>query len=95
MKTIKVLGSGCAACQNAFKLIQKVSQKLGAEVQILKVENMAQIMQYPILATPGFVVDDQVVLYGRVPTTDEVEAWILGSHGCSDQGASGGCCPCL
>jgi len=75
MKNIKVLGTGCANCKNTLKLIEEVARAKGVEVALEKVEDIQQIMSYKVIATPGIVVDGQVVHAGGVPARSEVEGW--------------------
>ena len=75
MKAIKVLGTGCANCRNTVKLIEEVAKDKGAEINLEKVENIQQIMTYKIMATPGVVIDGQVVHAGGVPARSKVETW--------------------
>lgn len=76
MKTIKVLGSGCANCETTAKLIQAVAQEKGVEVAIEKVQDMAAILGYGVMSTPGVVVDGEVVHSGGVPERKKVESWL-------------------
>ncbi len=76
MKSIKVLGSGCANCRATYARIEKVAQEKGVEINLEKVEDMAQIMSYGIMSTPGVVVDGKVVHAGGVPDKKKIEAWL-------------------
>lgn len=76
MKDIKVLGSGCANCKNTIALIEAVAQEAGVSVQIDKVQDMAAIIGYGVMATPGVVVDGKVVHAGGVPSRDKIRAWL-------------------
>ncbi|OQY47835.1 MAG: thioredoxin family protein [Candidatus Parabeggiatoa sp. nov. 2] len=76
MKYIKVLGSGCANCKATFARIEKVAQEKGVEITLEKVEDMAQIMSYGIMSTPGVVIDGEVVHAGGVPEQKKIEAWL-------------------
>lgn len=76
MKDIKVLGSGCANCKNTIALIEAVAQETGVGVQIDKVQDMAAIIGYGVMATPGVVVDGKVVHAGGVPSRDKIRAWL-------------------
>ena len=76
MKEIKVLGSGCANCQTTAKLIEEVAKELGVEVNIEKVEDIAQIMSYGVMSTPGVVIDGKVVHAGGVPGRDQIADWL-------------------
>ena len=75
MKNVKVLGPGCANCKRAYNLIDEVAKAKGAEVQLEKVEDMADIAGYGIMSTPGIVIDGQVVHMGGVPSRSVVEKW--------------------
>ena len=76
MKTIKVLGGGCAKCQATQTLIETVAQEKGQQVEIIKVDDYQQILGYGVMSTPGVVIDETVVHRGSVPKRDEVEAWL-------------------
>jgi small redox-active disulfide protein 2 len=75
MKEIKVLGIGCANCKNTVRLIEEVARGKGAEIRLEKVEDIQKIMAYNVLATPGVVLDGQVVHAGGVPPRSKVESW--------------------
>ncbi len=71
---IKVLGPGCANCVNLEKATRQAVAELGIDAEIEKVTDYAAIAGYGIMRTPGLVVDEQVVLSGRVPTAASVRA---------------------
>ncbi len=75
MISIKILGSGCANCKRLEALARKVAADLGLEAEFEKVTTMDEIMKWPILSTPGLVVNGQVVSSGRIPGEAEVIAW--------------------
>ena len=77
MLTIKVLGSGCANCKKVESITKQAVAKLGVDAAIEKVTDYAQIMQYNVLATPGLVVNEQLVAAGRIPSEAEVTTWIV------------------
>ncbi|WP_022982627.1 thioredoxin family protein [Ideonella sp. B508-1] len=76
MKDIKVLGSGCANCRNTIALIEQVARDKGVPVTIEKVQDMQAIIGYGVMATPGVVLDGQVVHAGGLPSRDKIEAWL-------------------
>lgn len=76
MLTIKVLGPGCANCKRVEQIVRKSTAHLNGNVQILKLTDWEEIMQYPILATPGLVINEKLVSAGRIPSFDEVSRWI-------------------
>ncbi len=73
---IKVLGPGCARCQQLEKTAQEVVRELSIDATIEEVKDIKKIMEYPILTTPGLVIDDKLVCSGRVPTKAEVTTFI-------------------
>lgn len=76
MLNIKILGSGCANCKRLEATARKVVEGLGIEAEIEKVTDYAEIMKYPILSTPGLVINDKLVSAGRIPSPAQIEAWI-------------------
>ncbi len=69
---IKILGTGCAKCNQLEKVTKEVLKEMGIEVSIDHVKDIQKIMGYPILTTPGLVIDEEVVLAGKVPSKAEV-----------------------
>ncbi len=76
MKNIKVLGSGCANCKATLKLIDEAAKSAGADIELEKVEDIADIMSYGVMSTPGVVIDGKVVHAGGVPDRKTVEGWL-------------------
>ena len=76
MKNIKVLGTGCANCKTVAKLIMAVAEEKGIAIELEKVEEIREIMSFGILATPGVVVDGQVVHSGGIPSREKIEQWL-------------------
>jgi len=69
---IKVLGTGCAKCMALEKTVNEVIKEMDLDVTVEEVKDMSRILEYPILTTPGLVINEEVVLFGRVPKKEEV-----------------------
>lgn len=79
MLHIKVLGPGCSNCTTAHKRIEAMAEELGIEITLEKVSDLATIMGYGALSTPGVVLDESLVHSGGVPSADQIKKWLLGS----------------
>lgn len=76
MKTIEVLGPGCANCKRLEAVAREAVQMAGVEAEIVKVTDYAQIAAYGVLSTPGLVIDGKVVSTGRIPSAGNVAVWL-------------------
>jgi len=73
---IKILGPGCARCHQLQSTTMEVIRDLHIDATIEQVKDIKKIMEYPILTTPGLVIDENLVCSGRVPTKAEVTTFI-------------------
>jgi len=76
MKNIKILGSGCRNCEVTAKVIAQAAKEAGAEITLEKITDIAQILSYGVMSTPGVVLDGKVVHSGGIPGPDQVRAWV-------------------
>jgi small redox-active disulfide protein 2 len=73
MPTIKILGPGCANCQRLTALAKQAVDELGLDAEIVKVTDYAAIASYGVMSTPALVVDDQVLMAGRIPALSSLK----------------------
>jgi small redox-active disulfide protein 2 len=78
MKKFKVLGGGCRNCEITANVIAQAAKEAGVEIELEKVTDMARILGYGVMSTPGVVLDETVVHAGSVPAPDQVRAWVRG-----------------
>jgi small redox-active disulfide protein 2 len=70
---IKILGSGCAKCQSLERVTHEAVDQLGLEAEFEKVTDPGEIASWGVMATPALVIDDEVVVSGRVPSADDIK----------------------
>lgn len=70
--SVKVLGSGCAKCNQLEAATKAALTQLGMDATIDHVTDFSQIAAYGVMTTPALVVDGKVVSYGKALKTDEV-----------------------
>ncbi len=73
---IKILGTGCAKCQRLEQLTREVVAELDVDATFDHVRDMQAIMAYPVMTTPALVIDEEVMVFGRMPSKDEIAGWI-------------------
>ena len=76
MTIVKILGTGCKNCTHTAKLLEEVATELGATITVEKITDLAQIMGYGALSTPGVVISEKLVHAGGVPSREQVIEWI-------------------
>ncbi len=82
MVNIKVLGPGCRNCQLLAESVAQAVEMLAEQrqdefdVTIQKVTAAEEIMKYPILYTPGLVINEKLVSAGRLPPVEEIMDWL-------------------
>jgi small redox-active disulfide protein 2 len=72
VSVIEVLGPGCARCHETHRVVRHVVEeaKLGCLVQ--KSESVDRMVELGVLKTPAVAFDGQVVVSGRIPSSEEV-----------------------
>lgn len=73
---IKILGTGCAKCHALEQAVRTVVEREGLDATVGKVEDIMDIMAYGVMITPAVVVDNRVLVKGRVPSDAELVAML-------------------
>jgi small redox-active disulfide protein 2 len=76
MHVIEVLGHGCQKCQYTERIVREVVDAAGLTADVRHVTDDIEIASRGILSTPGLVIDGTLVLAGRIPTREQVAAWL-------------------
>lgn len=69
---LKVLGTGCAKCKSLEKAVREVVDQNKLDAEVIKIDDIVEIMKYNIMTTPALVMDGKVVVKGRVPSNNEL-----------------------
>jgi len=73
---IKILGSGCSKCSKTHKNVVKAIEELSVDAEVMKVEDIVDIMNYGVMTTPTLVINEKVKGTGKVFSVDEVKKYI-------------------
>jgi len=73
---IKILGPGCVNCRTLDKLTREVVEKHSINATVTKIDDIMEIMKYGVMSTPALVVDEKVVVKGRVPSSEEIRQFL-------------------
>jgi small redox-active disulfide protein 2 len=105
MKTIKILGTGCPNCKRTEAVVKKVVEDLDIQAEVIKIEDIQDIMAYDIMSTPAVVIDENIVVKGRVPSFEEMKKLLQDEESCcsdtdqsccepkeEEENSSGSCC---
>ena len=73
---IEVLGTGCAKCDTAEKIVKAAVAKCGLDAQVVKVSDRMEIAKSGVLMTPAVILNGQVKVVGKIPDVEDVIIWI-------------------
>ena len=85
MLIVKVLGTGCPKCKKLEELARSALAEMAFEADVQKVTDIATIMDYNVLATPGLVINETVVSSGRLPSVAEISTWLADAMVAADE----------
>jgi small redox-active disulfide protein 2 len=73
MVKIEVFGTGCAKCKSLLKNVEKAVQESGVKAEIVKIDNIQEIMNRGVMMTPALYVDGESKVVGRTATVEEIK----------------------
>ena len=77
---IKVLGPGCAKCQQTEKVVKEAIAEAGITAEVEKVTDMMKIAGFGVFGTPAVVVNGEVKSVGKIPKKDEIKKWLAAAN---------------
>jgi small redox-active disulfide protein 2 len=76
MKKIQILGTGCPKCKKLAEHAESAAKELGIEYELKKVTDINDIMAFGVMMTPALVIDGQVKVAGKVPSSEEIKSML-------------------
>jgi small redox-active disulfide protein 2 len=76
MMEIKILGPGCAKCEQTATIVKEAVAESGVEANVEKVTDIMEIAQYGVFGTPAVIVDGEVKIVGKIPKKEDILSWI-------------------
>ena len=70
---IEILGTGCSKCRQTEKIVQRAVEETGVTVDVMKIEDLQDIVDRGVMMTPAVIVDGDVKIMGHVPSVEEVK----------------------
>lgn len=74
---LEILGTGCTKCKMLHEAVLRAVADSGVTAEVRKVEDIALIMQAGVMSTPALVKDGKVLSAGKIPTPQEISAWLV------------------
>lgn len=78
---IEVLGPGCHKCHTLEESVKKALAELHKDAQIIKVTDIAAMIEKGIMQTPGLIINGKIVLQGKIPTMEQIKQLIQKEEG--------------
>ena len=70
---IGVLGPGCPKCKKVFENAEKAVRDLNLAAEVVKVEDIKEIVNAGVMVTPALAVDGEVKSVGKVLSVEEIK----------------------
>lgn len=74
---IKVLGPGCAKCKTTYNNVLEALKETGIQAEVVKIEDIEEMMKYNVLTTPVLMIDEVAVVKGRVADVSEIKKLLI------------------
>ena len=78
MKKIQILGTGCPKCRQLAAVAEEAAKEAGVEYELEKVTDINDIMGFGVMVTPALVIDGEVKVSGKVPSSSDIASMLTG-----------------
>lgn len=75
---IQIAGPGCAKCQATEKNVKEACQQLNLTPEIEHLYDVKEYAKRSVRFTPALLIDDKIVVSGKVPTVEEIKELLAG-----------------
>lgn len=72
MSKVQVLGTGCSKCKQLMKNAQDAVAEFGSGYEVVKIEDISEIMSFGVMMTPALAIDGEVKFTGKVPSVEAI-----------------------
>jgi len=76
MLSVKILGPGCSKCRTLERKVRELIEKNNIHAEVLKIEEITEMMNYGIMMIPALVVNEKVKSYGIIPKEEQILTWL-------------------
>lgn len=77
MNKIEILGTGCPKCKKLFETVQRTINDYNIAAEVIKIEEINEIMKFGVMMTPALVLNGEVKVVGRIPKPEEIKNMLL------------------
>jgi small redox-active disulfide protein 2 len=76
MIKIEIVGTGCAKCKRLFANAQQAAKDLKITADVIKVDDIDEIVKRGIMLTPAIFINGKVRAEGRIPDVNEIKTML-------------------
>lgn len=73
---IQIFGTGCPKCRQLEANARAAAEKLGIEAEVVKVNDINEIVAAGVMLTPALAIDGNVKVVQKVVAVDQIMAWL-------------------
>ena len=73
---IQILGTGCPKCKKLAENAEAAAKAAGVQYEMVNVTDINEISGFGVMMTPALAVDGEVKVVGKVPSVEEIRAFL-------------------